>query len=99
MQSRFALVIVMCFLFWTSSIMAQTGVIVPADNLVVEHIPPIPVSLADEVSRYTEFRRAGLATGSSALNRGHEHHRSIRHFRVCEGRPRCFGGAQRVSGT
>jgi len=62
MQSRFALVIVMCFLFWTSSIMAQTGVIVPADNLVVEHIPPIPVSLADEVSRYTEFRRAGLAT-------------------------------------
>ena len=42
--------------------MAQTRDIVPADNLVVENIPPIPASLADEVSRYTAFRRAGLSS-------------------------------------
>src|SRR5262249_9426079 len=48
--------------FWTLSIMRQAGGIVPADNLVVEHIPPMPVSLADEVSRYTEFRRAGISS-------------------------------------
>jgi hypothetical protein len=41
----------------------------------------------------------GAWAGRSALNRGHEHHRSIRHFRACEGRPRRFGGAQRESGT
>src|SRR5215510_1872507 len=37
--------------------------------------------------------------GSSALNCGHKHHRSIRRFRVCEGRPRLFGGVQRGGGT
>jgi len=30
--------------------------------LVVENILPIPASLADEVNRYTEFRRAGLSS-------------------------------------
>ena len=39
------------------------------------------------------------AQGSSALNRGHEHHRAIRRFRVCEGRPRRLGGVQRGGGT
>jgi dipeptidyl aminopeptidase/acylaminoacyl peptidase len=62
MKSRPYLSIVLCFLLWTSAIMAQTGHIIPADNLVVEHIPPIPASLAEEVSRYTEFRRAGLSS-------------------------------------
>src|SRR6266700_6130611 len=37
--------------------------------------------------------------GSSALNRGHEHHRAIRRCRICEGRPRRFGGVQRGGGT
>src|SRR5919197_2443199 len=32
--------------------------IVPGDNLVVEGIPNIPRSLAEDVSRYSEFRRA-----------------------------------------
>jgi dipeptidyl aminopeptidase/acylaminoacyl peptidase len=32
--------------------------IVPGDNLLVDGIPPIPRSLADEVGRYSEFRRA-----------------------------------------
>src|SRR5262245_25855128 len=62
MQRRSYLAIVMCFLLWTSASMAQTGDLVPADNLVVENIPPIPAILADAVSRYTEFRRAGLSS-------------------------------------
>src|SRR5262249_54521094 len=38
--------------------------------------------------------------GSSALNRGYDaHHRSIRRCRICEGRPRRFGGVQRGGGT
>src|SRR5215475_4339157 len=62
MQRRSYLAIVMCCLLRASSIMAQTGDIVPADNLVVENIPLIPASLADEVSRYTGFRAAGLSS-------------------------------------
>jgi hypothetical protein len=41
----------------------------------------------------------GLTLGSSTLNRGHEHQRLIRHCHAREGRPRCFGGTQRGSGT
>ena len=40
-----------------------------------------------------------VATGGSSLNRGHEHQRLIRHCNAREGRPRCFGGTQRGSGT
>jgi dipeptidyl aminopeptidase/acylaminoacyl peptidase len=40
---------------------AQQAVIAPTENLVVEGIPPIPASLADEVRRYTESRSASLA--------------------------------------
>ena len=42
--------------------LAQSVDIVPGDNLVVEGIPKIPVALADEVGRYTEFRSAGLSS-------------------------------------
>ena len=48
-----------------------------------------------EYSHSTGFSRPD----SSALNRGHEHHRAIRRFRVCEGRPRRLGGVQRGGGT
>ncbi|MEX0675941.1 MAG: alpha/beta fold hydrolase [Pirellulales bacterium] len=34
--------------------------IAPADNLVVEGIPPIPAPLAEKAGRYTEFRFAAL---------------------------------------
>src|SRR5919202_1110609 len=44
----------------TSAAAAQNGEIAPGDNLVVEGIPKIPASLADEVGRYTEFRTAIL---------------------------------------
>jgi dipeptidyl aminopeptidase/acylaminoacyl peptidase len=40
---------------------AQTGDLMPADNLVTENIPKIPASLVEGVGRYTEFRAAGLA--------------------------------------
>ena len=39
---------------------AQTGVVVPGDNLVVEGVPKIPASIAETVNRYTEFRTASL---------------------------------------
>ena len=35
-------------------------VLKPADNLVIENIPPIPVKLAEEVARYGESRSATL---------------------------------------
>ena len=44
------------------SLAAQAADIAPGDNLVVEHIPKIPAALADDVNRYTEFRRAGFAS-------------------------------------
>jgi dipeptidyl aminopeptidase/acylaminoacyl peptidase len=36
--------------------------IAPGDNLVVEGVPAIPATLAEDVRRYTEFRSAGLAS-------------------------------------
>ena len=45
----------------TGWMMAQTGDLTPADNLVTENIPKIPASLVEGVGRYTEFRAAGLA--------------------------------------
>jgi dipeptidyl aminopeptidase/acylaminoacyl peptidase len=39
---------------------AQGPTIAVTDNLVVEGIPPIPSSMADEVRKYTESRSAGL---------------------------------------
>ena len=38
----------------------QDDVVHPGENLVAEGIPPIPASLADTVSRYTNFREAGF---------------------------------------
>src|SRR4051812_5513821 len=40
-----------------------------------------------------------MTYGRSTVKRGHEHHRSIRRCSAREGRPRCFGGAQRGGGT
>src|SRR5712691_2213267 len=42
--------------------LADRGTITPGENLVVEGIPSIPSSLADEVGRYTEFRSAALSS-------------------------------------
>jgi dipeptidyl aminopeptidase/acylaminoacyl peptidase len=43
-----------------ASFLSQAVEIVPGDNLVLEGIPKIPSSLAEEVGRYTEFRSAML---------------------------------------
>jgi dipeptidyl aminopeptidase/acylaminoacyl peptidase len=40
---------------------AQDNVISPGDNLVVEGVPKIPLPLAEEINRYTEFRFAALS--------------------------------------
>jgi dipeptidyl aminopeptidase/acylaminoacyl peptidase len=45
-----------------SAALAGTDYLAPGDNLVVEGIPKIPSQLAEEVSRYTEFRRAWMAS-------------------------------------
>jgi len=45
---------------FVSAAMAQSTHLVPGDNLVVDGIPTIPVSLAEAVGRYTEFRSAQL---------------------------------------
>jgi dipeptidyl aminopeptidase/acylaminoacyl peptidase len=47
---------------WVSATMADGGTVAPGDNLVVEGIPSIPASLADEVGRYTEFRSASISS-------------------------------------
>jgi len=44
---------------WNAS--GQVGEIRPGENLVVQGLPPIPVSLAGEVRRYTESRSASFA--------------------------------------
>lgn len=50
-------------LLLVSTALAQGGsVIVPGDNLVVEGVPPIPVKVAEDVQRYTEFRAASLSS-------------------------------------
>ncbi|WP_300631261.1 S9 family peptidase [Mastigocoleus sp. MO_188.B34] len=41
---------------------AQQPTITPGDNLVVEGLPQIPVSLVDTVERYTQFRSASIAS-------------------------------------
>jgi len=42
--------------------LAEFPTLTPGDNLVVEGIPPIPQSLVERVTRYTEFRAAGLSS-------------------------------------
>jgi dipeptidyl aminopeptidase/acylaminoacyl peptidase len=47
-------------LFAAHVLVAQENAIAPGDNLVVEGVPRIPATLAEEVARYTEFRSASL---------------------------------------
>ncbi|MGB8506936.1 MAG: S9 family peptidase [Pyrinomonadaceae bacterium] len=55
------LVAVLTFILIISTLaQAQTGEIVPGDNLVVEGIPKIQAALVEKINRYTEFRAAGL---------------------------------------
>ena len=58
-----ALRIFIVILVLASSAPAQNGggVVAPGDNLVVEGVPAIPASVAEEVRRYTEYRTASLS--------------------------------------
>ena len=49
-------------ILFVSSAFAQSDDIVPNENLVVEGIPKIPVTLADTVGRYSDFRAASFAS-------------------------------------
>src|SRR5262249_14171921 len=40
---------------------AQEGYLVPGDNLILEGVPKIPLSLVEKVARYTDFRAAAFA--------------------------------------
>lgn len=46
----------------THAVVAQNDAIVPGDNLVLDGVPQIPSSLAETVSRYTEFRTASITS-------------------------------------
>src|SRR3990167_3927520 len=46
------------FLFLAPSLSRGADGLVPGDNLLVEGMPKIPLSLAEEVARYNDFRRA-----------------------------------------
>jgi len=50
------------------------------------------------VARFLDITETAVR-GRSTLNRGHEHQRLIRRCNARDGRPRCFGGTQRGSGT
>ena len=47
-------------LLLVSTALAQSGVVVPGDNLVVEGVPPIPTALVEDVQRYSKFRMTFL---------------------------------------
>ena len=47
-------------LLLTASVFPQNDVVVPNENLVTEGIPKIPVSIAEGVDRYSNFRGATL---------------------------------------
>ncbi|MEO0970914.1 MAG: S9 family peptidase, partial [Cyanobacteria bacterium J06639_18] len=60
--SRFFATLLAVFLLPVLMVSAQQPTITPGDNLVVEGLPQIPVSLVDTVERYTQFRSASIAS-------------------------------------
>jgi len=60
-MKRVTEVIFLLFAASLTVVVAQNDVVSPADNLVAEGIPRIPVAMAEEINRYTEFRSAILA--------------------------------------
>jgi len=63
MRFRACLALFLAFvLSFTAMLPAQAASFPPNENLVVEGIPEIPLSLVEKVKRYTEFRGALLAS-------------------------------------
>jgi dipeptidyl aminopeptidase/acylaminoacyl peptidase len=48
------------FLLLGLSFAQQAGVLTPGENLIVDGIPPVPLSIVDQASRYTDFRTASV---------------------------------------
>ena len=59
---------------------SQEAVVAPNENLVVEGIPPIPQSLADQADRYTNFRSAFFASWHPTKRRDADRHALRRHI-------------------
>jgi dipeptidyl aminopeptidase/acylaminoacyl peptidase len=57
---RVAAVFLLTTAFLPQAVLAQNDVVAPNENLVAEGIPKIPVSLAEAVDRYNNFRGAVL---------------------------------------
>src|SRR5467141_3631955 len=55
---RIVLLISLCFPAVCMAAELPSKTLTPADNLIVDGIPPIPADLPQQVSRYTEFRTA-----------------------------------------
>jgi dipeptidyl aminopeptidase/acylaminoacyl peptidase len=53
---------VLAFVLFAVFAYAQSGEIVPNENLVVEGVPKIPAALAKSVGRYSEFRAASFTS-------------------------------------
>jgi dipeptidyl aminopeptidase/acylaminoacyl peptidase len=63
MHLRYASTLVLALISLSASCQTSpstSAVIKPGDNLVLENIPPIPVSIAEQTARYGEFRSASL---------------------------------------
>src|SRR4029453_12752956 len=63
-----------------------------ANRLIIKLFSPDNATLM-------RFSGSVAPSDSSALNRGHEHQRSMRRCHARDGRPRCFGGPPRGSAT
>src|SRR5262245_38214758 len=61
MKSKLA-ILVLCVANLSQMFAGQEDFLMPGDNLIVEGVPKIPMQLADDVGRYTEFRFAGIAS-------------------------------------
>lgn len=59
-MKRFSSIFLFIFVFAISVLAQQTDFLTPAENLIVDGIPPIPLSIVEQVGRYTEFRSAGF---------------------------------------
>ena len=53
---------VLALLLFATLASAQSDVVAPNENLVVEGVPKIPASLAESVGRYSEFRSADFVS-------------------------------------
>jgi dipeptidyl aminopeptidase/acylaminoacyl peptidase len=58
---RISLSLILASLICCAAALPQEATIAPAENLMVDGVPPIPTSLAETAGRYGSFRNANLA--------------------------------------